>query len=180
VNRMLEGKAFEALVKMFGDEGQARDWLESYVDETNRAIEEEGAITRSVEDQAGDEEGAEAERVVELDEEAMAAIVERVEAGIGFGLFSEAIEKLEAQIAGLSEQLDALKAQAVESESQTEERLAALERTDEEKEAEWVQDLPRKQTVRVTHRPRVVNDPNYEPSMADVAAATLANAPGGN
>jgi flagellar motility protein MotE (MotC chaperone) len=201
VSRMLEGKAFEAFVKLFDDnEDQARSWLESNVDETNRTIEAEGAITRSqpgastraadgISEADQDAESTEVpqsetpqvepvERVVELDDEAISALVERVTGSDTFGDLSASIETIGQEIAALTEQLGVLKAKLDEDYETTGERIKALERTDEEKEREWMEDIPRRETVRVTHRPREMNDPNRPDSMADTAAATLANTPG--
>jgi hypothetical protein len=51
VNRMLDKRAKEALVKLFdGDEGAADKWLEDNVDPKNRIIEERDMITRSTEE----------------------------------------------------------------------------------------------------------------------------------
>jgi DNA gyrase/topoisomerase IV subunit A len=198
VSRMLEGKAFEAFVKLFDDnEDEARTWLESNVDETNRTIEAEGAITRSqpgASTRAADVEtkpdevketpnplpdkSEPVERVVELADEAISALVERVTGSETFGELSASIETIGQEIAALTEQLGVLKSKLDEDHETTGERITALERTDEEKEREWMEDIPRRETVRVTHRPREMNDPNRPESMADTAAATLANTPG--
>jgi len=181
---MLEGKAFQAFVKLFGDdEEQARSWLEANADGTNRAIEEAGAVTRAAaepEPEAEPVERAEpepapepVEREIELDDEAISAIVERLSESEPFADMQAGIEILSVQLSKLSEQLDGLKAQMVTSEAETEDRLAALERDDEEKQQEWARDLPRRTMLRVTHRPRTANVPTAG-GLADRAESTLA------
>lgn len=203
VSRMLEGRAFEAFSKFFdGEENPAdaaRAWLEANVDETNRAIEEAGAITRAVDDEApaeqepteepGDVERAEesepesepepevVERELELDDEALGAIVDRVAESDPVQEIHAMLETLGAAMTQISEELSALRGQQEGHSEETEQRLAALEKDEDEKRSEWVQDLPRKQTIRVTHRPREVNDPKRQESMADAAEATLADMP---
>lgn len=180
---MLEGKAFQAFVKLFGDdEEQARSWLETNVDGTNRAIEEAGAVTRAAEQAEPEPEAPPAaepepvEREIELDEEAISAIVERLAESEPFVEVSAGIDSLAEQLAKLAEQLDGLKAQMVASEAETEDRLAALERDEEEKQQEWQRDLPRRTMLRVTHRPRQANAPEAA-GLGDRAASTLATMP---
>jgi hypothetical protein len=202
VNRMLEGRAFEALAKMFGDENKAQTWLEENVDELNRAIEESGAITRAVdEEEPGEPEPAQeteeaegveraeeaepepesepelVEREVELDEEALGAIVDRVAESDPIQEIHTMLESLSATMTQFSEQLASLQDDRKTDAEEVAERLAALEQEEDEKRDEWVNDLPRKQTLRVTHRPREANDPERQQTMADQASATLADMP---
>ncbi len=113
---------------------------------------------------------------VELDEEAVEAIVDRVAEHQFFTDQTARLDEIQASITGVVERLDEFNAKVEEAES----RLADLERDDEEKQREWLDDQPRRRTVRVTHRPRQANSRDKggngnEPrgSLAEEAEATL-------
>jgi hypothetical protein len=181
--------------------------IEGAVDGTNRAIQDGGIINREEPpdaepegdqdpepEQAGDvareEPEAEGEpeaepdpepeagREVELDDEALAAIVERVLSG-------EAVAGLQAQVAALTEQVDGLarelseaRALNVRRSAEVDGRLVALEKTDEEKRRTWQADLPprARDSLRVTYRPREANaggDGDGPANLAAVAEQTM-------
>lgn len=193
VNRMKE--EVEALLrKVLGD--KADDWI-GRVDDINRAADEEGMIAREEGDAEpdappaeGDAEpakGDEVERTVELDEEAVGAILRAMTesdefAGVIKPLF-EVVERLGDQVEALTKKLDEVGAASTEGLVQARERLDVLERDEEEKQREWLADLPQNRTTRVTYRPREANDPGKgnggqrQPTYADVAESTLSNMP---
>jgi predicted RNA-binding Zn-ribbon protein involved in translation (DUF1610 family) len=180
------------LRKVLGD--KADDWI-GRVDDINRAADEEGMVTRDEEGTAesaappaeGESEGDDVERTVELDDEAMEAILRAMTESDGFAeivrpLF-EAVERLGGQVDALTKKLDEVGIASTEGLVQVRERLDDLERDEEEKQREWLADLPQNRTTRVTYRPREVNDPDkgngqsQRPSYADVAESTLSNMP---
>lgn len=184
VRRMMTEVEFEAFAKLFqGDEDQARAWLESNVDPTNRAIAEDGLITRDDGEAEGkpEAEAPEApeqeveqpevqEREIELDDAAVAEIARSVE-----GLFTE---RTEAALAPISEQLTEL-VEAVQTMATNQadigERLEALEQDESDKQRKWVNDLPRRSKLNITYRPREAHRPEAEEleeqeSLADKAS----------
>ena len=172
----------EALVTLFGDEDKAEAFIET-VDTTNREIEERGLITRetdeptdeTTEDQTEEPETEEPEteepedagetdaQDIEIDEETMRAIAKMVPAP-------------DPDLAPLTQRLDDLGARLAQQLDDVTRRLEALERAEDDKRRDWQADLPARRAITVTHRPREVQK-DGEPSMADRAAATLADLP---
>lgn len=147
VNRMLDKRAMEAFVLLFdGDEDEAKKWLEKNADARNRAIQDAGMITRSTEPAAetpapvaepvAQEQKLEP-RVVEFDDAALQALVERVSVSIG--------ETLAPQFQGINDQYrmaqDSLAA-AAQRLDEIEKRIAALEKPVETVIEEALQDTP--------------------------------------
>jgi hypothetical protein len=186
VDQMLEGRAYNAFVKLFdGNEDAAKEWLEENAEATNRAIEQEDIITREGEPEVETEPTPEPEvetepmeREVELDEEAVSALVDAVTS-------SEVFAGLTTQLAQLQESLSALTSQVEQAIGETDEqfgtvrsRLEILEREDDEQRREWVEDLPRNRVTRVTYRPSRANRPEtVDESLEDVAQTTLSGMP---
>ena len=201
----------EALERLRDQHGLDQSVIDGFVelaDQTNRSIEDEDLITRdSADESAADEEqapeqpeGEDAETAdvdedldeelqereeqtetdldVELDEEAVQAIVDRLaEAPI----FTELTQRLDLVQASLQEARDQLEASEGER-AEVERRLADLERDDEEKRREWLDDQPRRRTIRASYRPREVNQQENsgkerESNLADEAEHTLARMP---
>ncbi len=194
VNRMKE-EVYTALVSLLdGDEEQAKGFA-ALVDGTNRQVQDEGLVTRAAGEtepkpdppveQPPEEDVTEREFV--LDEAALDAIA---------GRFKELLAPLTAKIdtleAAMGEE-DANQSAALDEAArgllELDKRLESLERTDEQKQAQWLADLPRSTRTRVTYRPRTATrtrggtatqeerEAEGPQSMADIAAATLANAP---
>ena len=198
-------EALERLREKHGLEQEAIDELVNLADQTNRGIEDEGLITRDGEaeqeqeqPQAGEQE-PEAEEleqepqerdmepesdeepgdeVIELDEEAVDAIVDRVAESEQFTAITQRLDELQALVTELVQGQEAAEKARAEREEAVNSRLADLERSDEDKQREWLEDQPRRRTVRVTHRPRQANSRDNggkEPrsSLANEAEATL-------
>ena len=129
------------------------------------------------------EQEPETDLEVELDEEAVDAIVDRVAESSQFTEIVERLDSLQALVAELVEGQEAGEKGRAEHDEQVDGRLAALERDDEEKQREWLEDQPRRtRTVRVSHRPRQANRKDKGGndaggSLADEAEATLDGMP---
>lgn len=179
VNRMMSPNEKAALLKLFGgDEGKMRQWLEENVDETNRAIEQAGLVTRSQEEGEPAPEQQEA-AAVEVDEALLAEIVKRATESESFTGFGQ-------QLNGIIEAIDALN-QATESlskalethQANVTERLAKLERGKVAERTEWANDLPAKANVtRVTMKSRFEQQATEEDQTSTaIANQTLAKLP---
>ena len=80
----LPDKAYQALVKLFGDDEEAaKKWLADNVDPKNRTIQDQGLLTRTQEqaEVAGDQ-GANAAQTFLIDEATFTTLVERVGNGL--------------------------------------------------------------------------------------------------
>lgn len=200
VTRMLEGKVYEAFVKLFGgDEPAAKKWLADHPEAANRAIADKGQVTRNVEPPKVEPPKVEPPKVeppkveppkveppvaraVEIAEDELAALAEKL---LALPKFAELLKKADktvetvATVIGnateLAQTTTQLAERTVAATKKIEDRLALLERTDEEKQAQWVADLPAQTMTRVTYRPREAHagEP-AEKSMAEIAAATTA------
>jgi len=192
--------ALERLRDQHGLDQAVIDQFVSLADQTNRSIEDEDLVMRegeaeNPEDEQESEDEAPAEEQepepetqereteepagdldVELDDEAVSAIVDRVAEAQFFTDQAGRIDGIQATITDLVERL----AQAEERAGEVERRLAELEKDDEEKQRQWLEDQPRRRTLRVTHRPREATNKTErkgESSLADEAEATLAGMP---
>jgi len=192
--------ALERLRDQHGLDQAVIDQFVSLADQTNRSIEDEDLVMREgeaetledeqepedeapVEEQEPEPETQERETEepagdldVELDDEAVSAIVDRVAEAQFFTDQAGRIDGIQATITDLVERL----AQAEERAGEVERRLAELEKDDEEKQRQWLEDQPRRRTLRVTHRPREATNKTErkgEASLADEAEATLAGMP---
>lgn len=183
-----------ALRLLFGDDGKADAFIGA-VEAANEEIRERGLVTRAEEpakeaapvkeapplpaeevkpvEETREAPAAEAEQVAPaapvaeaqqqlvLDESALLAIAEAVKGVIP----AVDLSPMTAQLAALGD------------------RLAKLERSDEQKRREWQADLPAKRQVVVTTRPRTAEqakaseDPAPKVDLAAAAAATLARMP---
>ena len=194
-------KTKEALEQLLKDDPEALEEFADLVDRTNeraadlvtRDADAEAAETTDAEPpqetppetppvpqgRSAEPETAEPEtvRTVELDGDALDAIVARV-------IESEAIRKIGEALDTVSETLEALGRQVAENRQRADrdakthrERLEALELDDDEKRRQWQADLPARQRVQVTYRPRDAHAPEdgEQPALADVAAGTLAS-----
>lgn len=177
---------YAALVSLLdGDEDQAKGFA-ALVDGTNRQVQEEGLIAREAgEAESKPEPPAEqpleekpVEREFELDEAALDAIAGRFDE-----LLAPLVARLDTLEATTSEVGEAHVAALDEAARllELDKRLEALEQDDEQRQTQWLADLPRSSRTRVTYRPRTAAPDEREAagpqSMADIAAATLMNAP---
>lgn len=176
VTRM-NSKVEEALRALLQDDDAAEEVI-ALVDGTNETIRAKGLITRdqdnsdanaedapvaeNSEEEPEDEEEIPAEGVtIELTEEALSSIMEQLNAG---------------PLAEMQAELEAVRSNAQEREAALQEtisdltgQVAQLARSDEEKQREWLADLPRSPVNRVTYRPRDnhADEPPAERSYAD-------------
>lgn len=173
-----------ALEELFGDVEKAREFI-AHADDVNRAIAERGLVVRTgavegegVEDanveNAGDMEGggnAGEETAVEGDwRELLNQLTENLQALQS--MLEEKWPAEEEKIAGLERSATDLQQRLDEACN----RLAELERSEEEKRRQWVQDIPARQNVPgASWRPRQVRNAGGEESLAEVAARTLEN-----
>lgn len=156
----LEGKAWEAFVKLWGDdEEKARQWLEANPQARNRAIEDEGLITRQeTEFEIGDEVVTAITRSV-LESDAVKSLqIKLAEAEAGVVARATEMNELNATIAKLVA------------------RLEVLERAEAVQQREIEDDTPAKlkAKTRLVYRPREANNGNQStPDGNQVALATL-------
>lgn len=202
----------EAMMKLAGEDEEVKKMVSAFieqVDETNRTITERGLIRRNAEENSEtpadapvdtiantDTEDGESEAgtvqvpadavqeagEVVLDEAAFTAITEHI---FGSELWKNALAPLTTAIETLTATVQGLQAAQTEARTRTSEidqRLSAVEATDEQKQKVWEADLSRrtKRTLNVTYRPSQPNpvaDPqaNGKPNFAEIAAGTLAN-----
>lgn len=200
VSRMRE-EIKESLRQFFGDEEEMGRFLTEFevdVDRVNQRVRDDGLITR---DQAatagtGDDDGAGAEgeagegvveitgelleteeREIELDEEAMGAIVGEVLASEAISQISEQLGAVSAQLAELNVGLSAQLAEATRTIGELTQRVKELEREDGEKQREWLEDLPARDKVTVTYRPRHARNGDQAPGEGElgrIASNTVA------
>jgi len=192
-------KTKQALERLLADDPDALAEFEDLVDRTNERAADLVTRDADAETEPPAAEGAEAERAaepeapqepqepetaetetvrtVELDQDALDAIVARV-------LESEDFRKIGETLDAVNETLEALGRQVAENRQRADrdarmhrERLEALELDDDEKRRQWQADLPARQRVQVTYRPRDAHAPEdgEGPALADVAAGTLSS-----
>ena len=172
----------DAFVKLLGDEGKAEAYWED-VDSVNRKIEEEELVTRAQETEPDEsvvdaeskvESEAEViETTVELDDTAITEVARRVaEADSVKALFAplmERISQLEESVQSLSEQLK----ERDKTEEVLRAKVAELERDEEEKFIEMVDDFPRRGKVTATYRPRTNTNDEVKVSSDEQAEAVV-------
>jgi hypothetical protein len=164
VNRMLTGKAFEAFAQLMGDEEKARKWLEEHADETNRAIENQGLLTRQAETveepDAQPTEPAQAEPITEteivLGEQEIRELAGMVREQIGLDDMMSGFEA----IAGQVQRVETYQHELLDMIAKMQGQIDLLQRSDDEKRAQWEEDLPPARQLRLTYRP---TQPNATP-----------------
>jgi hypothetical protein len=190
VNRMLEKRQMDALIKLFGgDEDAAKDWLKNNVDEVNRQIADNGLITLTVDVNEPIEPVEPVADLtpapvpvpeppnVEVDEPTIHAIGDYILEGMQTRI-TEATQPLVEAIAGITTRLETAEKLITEY-GKMPERLSKLEIDEEERKRVWLEDAPPRPTVRVSHRPRTEEpEPLPKPdTYADIASETLAGLP---
>lgn len=157
VTRMRE-KVKEALIALFkGDEEAVEPFVEK-TDVTNRAIEDDELIARDADADADTDDTDDQE-----DDDDMELVLDDAALDVIVGKVAEILEPITGQIADLQGAVADL-GRAIETSTDEaragcdvlNERLEALERDENDKRQEWLQDLPRKRQVAVTYRPRMV------------------------
>jgi hypothetical protein len=177
----LVGKQKDAFVKLFDDnEDEANEWLDEHAEARNRAIEQDGLITRSdnseVETEAETEsetetEDQETEVVYELSDEDAAQVLEK----------SETIQQLVTAVEALASQFETIEMASQQRQKQLTDqlqemigRLEAVEADDEAKQREWLQNQPRRFNGKTKHiiRPRVSRSSDSEESESSAVVVT--------
>lgn len=168
----------DALVELLdGDEERAKEFA-ALVDGTNREIADGGLVSREAEppetpvetpDPAGPQETPELEREIVLDESALTLITAQFAEMLA--PFTEQIEALKTALAGLADSQAGALDEARKAREVLDTRIQAVERDDEQKHRDWLADMPRRETLTVTHRPREANRPdNDEPEKPNPSA----------
>jgi methyl-accepting chemotaxis protein len=149
------------------------------VDETNRAITEEGMIARAkaetepVEEETPKEEPV--EQVVEVDEEVLDSISDRAVQALTplMDTITGTVEAVGRQLEELAQTVSTLDQRISQNATKADERLRELERDEDDKLTELVNDMPPRSKLRITHRPREANNPESGelPSPGERAAA---------
>jgi len=184
VKRMRQD-VFDALLEMVGDEERAKEFA-ALVDGTNREIADGGLVSREAANEEPQEPPAETpapepqeppelEREVVLDQAAVDLITAQFAEMLA--PFTEKIEGLEAQLSALTDGQSAAADEARQAREALDARIKAVERTEDEKQRQWLADMPRRETLTVTHRPREANaSDGGEPARPDPSA--VLDAPG--
>lgn len=152
-----------ALIELLDGDEERADEFAALVDGTNREIAEAGLVSREAEAE-GDPEPAldpepteaprvEVEREVELDEAALALIAKQ---------FAELLAPLTEKLEAMEAALGVLGKEGERSRELFDKRFVALEKDEGEKKRQWLADMPRRETLKVTHRPREANKPGED------------------
>ena len=173
-------EVMSALVELLeGDEERAKGFA-ALVDGTNREIQEDDLVSREAATEEPQEPPAktpdpgtpapEIEREVVLDQAAVDLITAQFAEMLA--PFTEKIEGLEAQLSALTDGQSAAADEARQAREALDTRIKAVERDDEDKQRQWLADMPRRETLNVTHRPREANRPDggEEPARPDPSA----------
>ncbi len=188
---MLNDMEFGAFVSLMGDEDAAKAWLKRNADGINQLIDDEEIVTRAVdEDEVESEPEPEVEQeevvveevervedqpepeveVVEIGEEVVEAVVQRV-------TDSEAINalfhRLEERLEAVDHAIANLGVLAEKERSKLAVRLETLERDDDDKFVEMLDDMPRKQRVTVGYRPSKNANDDVPQSMEHRAESAM-------
>jgi len=197
-NNMVAQRVKDALSKLVKGDEELLNKFVAMVDGVNRTVEDENLIHRetetatetvvepvvetisnptviiaSVEESEKDIESVETpeeDKVIEIDEEVVAALKESVFADDRFS-------SLQSSLDGINESLKKLVEQSTKLPDDFKvitDRISLLEVDDETKKKQWQQDLPRKKAVSVTYRVRETKE--EEPStqsLDEVAEETL-------
>jgi hypothetical protein len=146
----------DAFALLFGDEEQARSWLEKHVGDVERAIEDAGMMTRTADngtepDPIAPDEG---ELELEVDEELMGELARQAAESM-----QTRFDELEQGIANLVATVDKLSTQVRENHELFERRFEKLEKDNDEIVEQVRSDMPRKSALKVTYRPRQTTGP---------------------
>lgn len=177
VDRMaMDKQQLDAFVKLFGDKDKARKWLEKYVDDVEDAIQEAGMMTRSLSDEPAGDDPSETVAPTEVTIDFEGAVEEEMQVIVARSLepVLQQVKAMGDQIAELIKGLQSLTDVSNENATALTERIVALERDEEEKQHEWLEDIPAKSLVRVTHRPSEVARSNGgRESLAERAESAM-------
>jgi hypothetical protein len=155
VVRMVNEEARRALLKLYDGDEEVVSRLLADAEMHNRAIEEDGLITRSSDDEV--EEGDFQPEIV-IEDRVMDDLVERATKKMSTQQ-ADLVQRINEVAGRINEAVDEINAALQD----VNDRLSDLEREEGEKQREWVEDLPERRRVVVT-RPRVAraNDVDEE------------------
>lgn len=164
VKRQMGEKQLQALAALAfgGDTEAAQKWIEENPDEVNRQIDQNGLITRA----AGETEKTEE---VELTEELVAVIVQRMAENEVVKTLRETVDAQAATIQTLQGELEQLKV----ANANFDVRLQPLERSKTEIERQARLDLPAAATVKVGFKPSTDRGVQQVTDSKQVAESTL-------
>lgn len=198
----------DKLEELFGDDTEALAAFVENVDTVNRTIKDEKVIHRAKKDEpketpapapdtdddeddeendnpdAGnaDEKDEDAPEI-ELDDEAVKQIAEQVASTDAFKAIQQSIQSLTEtvnKLASAKEEDTKEIARLKKVAAKTAQRLETVEQDDVSKKQTWAEDLPRKQTIRASYRPRDEHgDSDLEDSddLAKIAESNLRKLP---
>ena len=164
--RRMRADVFKALLELVEDDEEKAKGFAALVDGTNREIADAGLVSRETGEGETQEppasetpdpapEPPEIEREVVLDQAAVDLITAQFAAMLA--PFTEKIEGLEAQLSALTAGQSAAADEARQAREALDTRIKAVERNEDEKQRQWLADMPRRETLTVTHRPREAN-----------------------
>jgi hypothetical protein len=162
--KRMDKRIEDALVRLFGDEGKAKDFIEK-VDGTNRSIADAGLVTRQA--PPADATPAATPAATTTPATPPTLTLEDVNRAAG-ALLADALSKIPAppkpvDLKPLTDSLTALG-----------ERIATLEKVEREREDTRTADMPRQRAADPSYRPSQNGQPAQPGTMADAAKATLA------
>jgi len=178
--RRMRADVFKALLELVEDDEEKAKGFAALVDGTNREIADAGLVSRETGEGETQEppasetpdpapEPPEIEREVVLDQAAVDLITAQFAAMLA--PFTEKIEGLEAQLSALTAGQSAAADEARQAREALDTRIKAVERNEDEKQRQWLADMPRRETLTVTHRPREANaSDGDEPARPDPSA----------
>lgn len=174
---------------LFGDDVAGYNDFVANLASINKEADEQGMISRSADQPVGEQpqtttetvttdlgDGAKLDTVIELDDEALAAIVRIARTQFESEVLTTVtgnLNTITANLAKLTEGQTALLAAF----NGMQERIAVLEQDDEAKQRTWLNDLPARAQgqTRVTYRPRVERAETGQPLTSADQAATVLN-----
>ena len=186
VTRAMRKEIEDEIKRLLGD--KAEEFIKS-VDQTNREVEAGKMITReepaaeepktepAAEPPAEPEKPIPTEQEVVLDETFVNAVVAKLGDLPQFGELTKAISDLKTElVAALGADKTAITGEITALREKTEKRLTQLEKTDEEKQREWMSNLPADTRIRASYRPKEAHkdDPEQPLDYNAIATQTLA------
>jgi len=174
--RRMRQDVLDALIELLGGDAKRAAEFAALVDGTNREIADGGLVSREAETPEPTQETPDpapeppvVDREVVLDESALTLITAQFAEMLA--PFTEQIEALKTALAGLADTQAGALDETRKAREALDTRIKAVERDDEAKHREWAADMPRRETLTVTHRPREANRPdNDEPEKPNPSA----------
>ncbi|KKK87622.1 hypothetical protein LCGC14_2751400, partial [marine sediment metagenome] len=165
--RFMDERIVSALTKLAGDDEEAAEEFIGMIDEVNRVVKDSDVIHRDEPSQEdgteekddssdgeepsdeGSVEGELLETQFELDEEAIAQIATQVADSDVVTEFMQTTKKAVEQLSSSMLDLQTISAESTRSSKEVVQRLDDLEKSEDDKQREWENDIPRNQKVRL-------------------------------